>query len=317
MKIQVMSQPKYALLEIERRWLVREPVHDLVDGVLGRDIEDRYLPGTRLRLRKVTSHDGTVEWKFCKKYGTDGQFAEPITNIYLSESEYATLAQLPARVVLKKRYVVAHGAIDVYSQPAGVIIFEAEFQSSAEASSFEPPSFVAKEVTGERQYSGAALAGVVSGHVHVKPHTVTFSPPSLRGAQAQDAAFIYRVIEQTMRGHVEATWGAWVPERVHRESADDSRDPNTRIIQFEGRDCGVFHVESAEGALWVRMLFVLEEFQSRGIGRYLLNQAQAQAESHGVPVRLRVMKVNPAWAYYERNGFRVYKEADEFFYMER
>ena len=70
-------------------------------------------------------------------------------------------------------------------------------------------------------------------------------------------------------------------------------------------------------ALWVRMLFVLAEYQRRGVGRLLLNQAQRQADETGLPVRLRVMKVNPARTFYEQNGFQVYKEADEFFYMER
>ncbi|MDP2370818.1 GNAT family N-acetyltransferase [Rhodoferax sp.] len=141
--------------------------------------------------------------------------------------------------------------------------------------------------------------------------------PSLRAAQPDDAGFIYRVIEETMRTHVEATWGAWVPGRVQRESAADACDSKTRIIQLEGEDCGVFYSEIHDGALWVRMLFVMEKFQRRGVGRHLLSQAQSQASAAGVPIRLRVLTVNPAKAYYEAQRFRVYQEEDDFLYMER
>jgi CYTH domain-containing protein len=150
--------PKYARLEIERRWLVQRPVTALVGGASWRDIEDRYLAGTRLRLRTVVSQDDSRQWKFCKKYGASpGEPFEPIANLYLSEAEHAVLAQLPATVIRKRRYRVAEGSLDVYTQPAGVVIFEAEFESEAEARAFEPPFFVEREVTGEEAFSGPAL----------------------------------------------------------------------------------------------------------------------------------------------------------------
>jgi GNAT superfamily N-acetyltransferase len=139
----------------------------------------------------------------------------------------------------------------------------------------------------------------------------------LRKPVPADAPFIYAVVEEAMRKHVEATWGRWDPIRVERESREDAVDPNTRIIQFSGRDCGVFCCEHEAGALWVRTIYILKEFQRRGIGKQLLARAQDDARAVGMPVRLRVLKVNPATHYYELLGFEVYDDLDEFFYMQR
>jgi GNAT superfamily N-acetyltransferase len=141
--------------------------------------------------------------------------------------------------------------------------------------------------------------------------------PSLRSSTADDASFIYDVIETTMRSHVEATWGAWLPERVRNESEADAIDPLTRIIQVGGQDCGVFYVETRATELWVQMLFVLPEFQRRGVGRCLLAQVQEAAKEAHLPVRLRVMRVNPARNYYDQLGFVSFKEDKDFLYFER
>ena len=154
----VMSQ-KYARLEIERRWLVPGDVSALIDGLPSSEIEDRYLVGTRLRLRTVTSPDGSTQRKFCKKYAAspDKTF-ESITNLYLTDQEFQVLAALPAAVSRKRRHRLVQGSLDLYTQPAGVAIFEIEFTSESEARAFRAPSFVGIEVTGEEAYSGATLA---------------------------------------------------------------------------------------------------------------------------------------------------------------
>jgi GNAT superfamily N-acetyltransferase len=140
--------------------------------------------------------------------------------------------------------------------------------------------------------------------------------PSLRSSTANDAPFIYGVIETTMRRHVEVTWGAWLPERVRNKSEADAIDPLTRIVQVGGQDCGVFYVQTRATELWVQMLFVLPEFQRRGVGRSLLAQVQEAAREARLPVRLRVMRVNPARYYYDHLGFVSFKEEDDFLYFE-
>jgi hypothetical protein len=54
----------------------------------------------------------------------------------------------------------------------------------------------------------------------------------------------------------------------------------------------------------------------QGFGAALLRQVQASATTRGLPVRLNVLKVNPARALYERLGFVVVREDDARWSME-
>ncbi len=57
------GEGKYATLEYERRFLLRELPAQAHSPLL---IEDRYIIGTRMRLRRVEA-DGQVVFKFCQK----------------------------------------------------------------------------------------------------------------------------------------------------------------------------------------------------------------------------------------------------------
>jgi len=151
--------PKYSAIEIERRWLVdMAAVGDLASAAF-REIEDLYITGSRLRLRKVTDPNGGVILKFGKKYGKRSAASEAVTNLYLSEAEYQQLATLPGVTTLKRRYTVAGGALDVYRQPkSGLAIFEVEFDDEASAQAYRPPNFVTHEVTAEASFSGFSVA---------------------------------------------------------------------------------------------------------------------------------------------------------------
>lgn len=151
--------PKYAALEIERRWLVDlEAIGDLAN-VPYRDIEDRYLADSRLRLRRIAHPDGVIVYKLGKKYGRRPAGSEPVTNIYLTRVEHEWLSVLPGAVALKRRYRVAGGALDIHRRPReGLAIFEMEFDGEPAARDYQPPSFVIREITGEPAFTGAALA---------------------------------------------------------------------------------------------------------------------------------------------------------------
>jgi CYTH domain-containing protein len=155
----VNTEPKYAIAEIERRWLVELPEVGALDSRPYREIEDRYITGTQLRLRKVTGVSGEPVFKLCKKYGKVTALSEPITNLYLTEAEYTALSQLAGALVKKRRYSLSGGSLDLYASPrAGLAVFEVEFESEVAAAGYRPPSFVRAEVTHEARYSGASLA---------------------------------------------------------------------------------------------------------------------------------------------------------------
>jgi GNAT superfamily N-acetyltransferase len=55
-------------------------------------------------------------------------------------------------------------------------------------------------------------------------------------------------------------------------------------------------------------LFLLPQYQSLGIGTYLLRALQQEARSKSLQLTLWVLRVNPALRFYERLGFQVIQE---------
>ena len=95
---------KYAVVERERRFLVAR----LPDGVHGtKEISDRYVIGTRMRLREVREIDGTVVRKLGHKVRVGKGPAEvACTNFYVNADEWTVLLTLPALTVHKKRHMI-------------------------------------------------------------------------------------------------------------------------------------------------------------------------------------------------------------------
>lgn len=159
------EMPKYALLEIERRWLVDLSALDLAP-LPYREIEDLYISDSRLRLRRIAGPREVV-FKLGKKYGKCTPLAEPLTNIYLTESEYSQFADLPGHRTRKRRYSLSGGSLDIYLEPQNELaIFEAEFSDERAASGFVPPPFATREITNDMAFSGATIAARIARASH-------------------------------------------------------------------------------------------------------------------------------------------------------
>jgi CYTH domain-containing protein len=161
----------YARPERERRFLLRALPQGSVDPI---DIEDRYIVGTRLRLRRMSDGTAAATYKLAQKVPDR---ADPslvmITNTYLSAAEYETLlAALPALTVRKTRYrmpgPVALSVDDFRGPLAGLVLAELAVAGSegwppsaglAEAAGpgADPPPTVA-EVTDDPRFTGGELA---------------------------------------------------------------------------------------------------------------------------------------------------------------
>jgi CYTH domain-containing protein len=152
---------KYARIERERRFLLDGfPVGVPVSRV--RRITDRYIDGTRLRLREIEEENQPAEFKLTQKIPQPGEGAQQgwITNIYLSRDEYSVLAQLPAKQLKKMRYSVPPFGIDVFEGPLqGLVLAEAEFDSAEAADALVLPSYILREVTADERFTGGRLAG--------------------------------------------------------------------------------------------------------------------------------------------------------------
>jgi len=153
---------KYARPELERRFLLaRLPDWEPIRRVR---ILDRYITGTRLRLRRTTVLDstgrltGTVEYKLGQKIPKPDGTPGLITNLYLSAAEYEALEIAPAGVLEKVRLSIPPLGVDVFEGAlAGLILAEAEFEREAKARAFEAPVPVVAEVTADVRFTGGRL----------------------------------------------------------------------------------------------------------------------------------------------------------------
>ncbi|WP_285739602.1 hypothetical protein [Kitasatospora phosalacinea] len=159
-----LTEGKYARVERERRFLLdRVPAPGSV--TVARRITDRYVDGTRLRLRRAERLDtGECTYKLTQKLpappGTPGAVQGLITNLYLSEEEYARLlAALPGPELTKTRLSVPPLGVDVFEGPLrGLVLAEAEFENAEDAETFVPPPGCIAELTADQHFTGGQLA---------------------------------------------------------------------------------------------------------------------------------------------------------------
>jgi len=157
-----LASLKYARPELERRWQVDRALRPPLEGLNFLVVDDRYLTGTRLRLRRMTRSDGSAACKLTKKYESDRPEARPIVTTYLTEAEYALFAALPALPMRKRRYHVPvdgrYWSLDLFEGPlAGLELVEIEAPDEAALAALVPPAWATKEVTHDPRYQCGAL----------------------------------------------------------------------------------------------------------------------------------------------------------------
>jgi ribosomal protein S18 acetylase RimI-like enzyme len=135
------------------------------------------------------------------------------------------------------------------------------------------------------------------------------SLPSItcRPASTRDRDWLFFLRRQTMREYVEAMFG-WDDRAQRRWVYEQCPLGEIRIVQADGSDIGLLHLEEHPDHLFLANIQLLPQYQRRGIGSHIINRVVRDAEAKGKPVQLQVLHVNPARALYERLGFRVYQE---------
>jgi CYTH domain-containing protein len=155
----VPGEGRYAQVEREQRWVLSALPSGLADPVA---IVDRYIAGTRLRLRRMETASEVI-YKLAQKVRPRPDTPEVVklTNIYLSEDEYATLSRLDGAMLEKRRWRGSLGerllAVDEFGGHfSGLILAEVEL--SADEPRLSAPPLAAGDVTDDDRFSGGALA---------------------------------------------------------------------------------------------------------------------------------------------------------------
>ncbi len=138
----------------------------------------------------------------------------------------------------------------------------------------------------------------------------------LRVAANEDLEFLFSLLRASLGPYVEQTYGPWKDEE-QRTRFFASTDPAThRIVELDGRPVGCLAVRWLPDEVRLDRIFLLPAHQNRGIGTHLVREVVAKARAAGLPVRLRVFRVNPARRLYERLGFAATGETETHVLME-
>ena len=140
---------------------------------------------------------------------------------------------------------------------------------------------------------------------------------SIRKARASDSEFVFTVKKSAFREYVEQVWG-WddsYQRRLHnrRFAAQD-----VYIIRFREVSIGFLAVSHTSDTLKVNQLFILPEYQGKGIGSACMNRIIDDANLEQKSVVLQVLKVNTRGiAFYQRLGFTIVGESTTHVQMEK
>ena len=138
----------------------------------------------------------------------------------------------------------------------------------------------------------------------------------LRPAKPEDREYLWRLHCATMQDYVDKTWGwdaAW-----QRARFDESFDPlSLQIIEKDGAAVGYISVQSGGDEIFLAGIEIEPRQQNQGIATKLIKQLFAESDASHVPLRLRVLKINPARRLYERLGFQCTGETVTHYLMNR
>lgn len=110
-----------------------------------------------------------------------------------------------------------------------------------------------------------------------------------------------------MRVYAVALWGNWRPSATLETLKLDSHE----MIEQAGKAVGCIAVTWHPDHVFIEKLYIDPDFQNRGFGALALRTKVEQAAALGLFARLSVLTTNPAYRFYEREGFAIETETPE------
>ena len=138
----------------------------------------------------------------------------------------------------------------------------------------------------------------------------------LRAATIDDLGFAWQLYCETMRYITDQ-----LPDFDHSQHMANFVQrflpDEVRIIVYGCEDIGWLQVAEKEDEVFLKQMFLKSASQRQGIGSRLLADVIERGRQAKKPVRLGVVKINPAVRLYERHGFTITSEDSFKFYMEK
>lgn len=138
-----------------------------------------------------------------------------------------------------------------------------------------------------------------------------------RRATAKDREPLFALYGKVLRKHIADIWG-WNDEWQKNDFDTHFRPEDVTVLLDAGRIIGYMQAEDQDDVVWLRMIVVQPEYQSKGIGGSVLRQLITRTNGMGKDIALAVFKINTdARRLYERLGFVVEGETSTHFNMRR
>lgn len=148
---------------------------------------------------------------------------------------------------------------------------------------------------------------------------------TLVDATTEDEAFLYEVYRSTRHEEVTA-WGWGDEERDGFLRMQFDLQQRSYRLQYPWAQYSILYKQGVrigriilnESPQEIRLIDIslLPEYRNAGIGTAFLKELQKRAETHGKPVRLQVIRSNPAVSLYERLGFYPVENQEPYAVME-
>lgn len=155
---------KYGKYEYERTYLLESNFlrDKKIKGI--KKIRDKYIKGTRLRLREVIENKET-KYKLTQKerLRPAKQGVLKINTLYLTKAEFDKINILEGFEIEKERFMIQIDQIRIgidriKLNKKSLFIAEVEFDTELEMNAFSMPLNNIVEITGEQKYSGYEIA---------------------------------------------------------------------------------------------------------------------------------------------------------------
>ena len=137
-----------------------------------------------------------------------------------------------------------------------------------------------------------------------------------RNATETDRPFVWEAYRRAYLDLVVSQFGRWDEEHEQGYFDEKWARQGFEVVEVDGVPAGALWTTDEGKWLRLREIFLLPEFQGRGIGSTLVQQEIDRARGRKKPLRLRVLRANRAHDLYERLGFDVCEEVDLHDWME-
>ncbi|HDZ09391.1 GNAT family N-acetyltransferase [Pseudohongiella sp.] len=143
---------------------------------------------------------------------------------------------------------------------------------------------------------------------------------SYRKARPREMDWAYRIFKTGMQSYITRTWGwnelfqehsffANLPASSFTIASIDTAGTGATSGQRRV-DIGGYHLKQKADHLYLEMLLIDPAWQRQGYGSAIIADVMLQANERNLPVRLSVLKINPAYHFYHHLGFVIETQDD-------